>query len=78
MNQLYLTCKLGLTPQCPSITHPSMGKLLAPIMEAGKPLATFDSSDLEAIDKLCSVCNSFTLAECKFSVIPLANTKTME
>lgn len=60
MKQEYLNCKLGLTPQCPNLTEPAMRKMLVPTMDAGKPVATFDDTDIEAANRLCAKCNVFT------------------
>ena len=66
MKQEYLACKLGGTTQCPNLTEPAMRNMFVSVNE------------IEAANKLCSACNSFILAECKFLGHPTCEHKDDE
>ena len=58
MEQEYLNCEHGLTPQCPHNTNPVMTKLLAGPKAGGK-FDSFNIADIEAANALCRECGSF-------------------
>ncbi len=55
MENNYLDCQLGLTPQCPQINNPIMQKFFA-----GSPTDYFTTEDMQEADNLCATCSSFT------------------
>ncbi len=55
----YLNCKIGLTPQCPSISNPIMQNLMMP-PKSSHDANYFSSPDLDRANALCSKCDFFT------------------
>lgn len=60
MKKEWSNCNLASTPQCLYFTEPAMRKMSVPTINIGKPVPTFDNTDIETVNKLCAKCNAFT------------------